>query len=72
MLGAQEQICLKVLNMYRHVIMKVDMSDITWNQLLIVLVHVSKHILRDLSHSSYSDEVLIILPLIYHFMIQLN
>ena len=31
--------------MYRHVIMQVDMNDITWNQLLIVLVHISKSIL---------------------------
>ena len=45
-LESQESICLKVLNMYRHVIMKVDMNDITWNQLLIVLVHISKHILN--------------------------
>ena len=32
--------------MYRHVIMQVDMNDITWNQLLIVLVHISKSILN--------------------------
>ena len=63
-LETQESICLKVLNMYRHVIMKVDMNDITWNQLLIVLVHISKNILnqngspgRGPGHSTLAERI---------------
>ena len=45
--------------MYRHVIMQVDMNDITWNQLLIVLVHISKSILNsDSAHDRNENPAL--------------
>ena len=43
--------------MYRHVIMQVDMNDITWNQLLIV--HISKSILNsDSAHDRNENPAL--------------
>ena len=38
--------CKDVLNQYRSIIMYLEMDDNTWNQLLIILVHITRALLR--------------------------
>nr|CAB3265418.1 ral GTPase-activating protein subunit alpha-1 [Phallusia mammillata] len=49
LLETQVDVCKRVLNLYRFMVMNVPLSDITWRQLLRVLLHVTRSMLQDVS-----------------------
>lgn len=42
--------CKDVINQYRSIIMHLEMNDDTWNQLLIILVHITRALLNNVDH----------------------
>lgn len=48
LLEEQVEMCKRVLNMYRYVVMKVKMEQTTWEQLLMVLLQVTNLVLNEM------------------------
>lgn len=47
--------CKDVLNQYRSIIMYLEMDDNTWNQLLIILVHITRALLKEDARSQHGS-----------------
>ncbi|XP_077967932.1 ral GTPase-activating protein subunit alpha-1-like isoform X6 [Styela clava] len=47
LIQAQVDVCKRVLNLYRHMVMHVNMNSTTWTQLLQVLLHITRIMLQD-------------------------
>ncbi|XP_076803617.1 ral GTPase-activating protein subunit alpha-1-like isoform X2 [Clavelina lepadiformis] len=52
---AQVDVCKRVLNIYRYLVMNVFLSDVTWRQLLRVLLHITRVMLQEQDEDDEPD-----------------